>query len=51
MVMNKIANGGPAECSCAGQSTLGAQHPVLRIASPRTIRGLCIDLRRENLKG
>lgn len=37
-----------SECvSCA--NTRRAQHPMLPITSPRTIRGLCIDPRRGNL--
>jgi len=48
MVMNKIANGGPAECSCAGHSTRRAQHPGLRIAFPSIITSWGTDLWREN---
>ena len=48
MVINQMVNGRAGECSCTGHSTLRAQRTVLRIVSPLTIIGLCIDLRREN---
>jgi hypothetical protein len=45
MVIILMLNGRVGESSCPGQRT---QRTVLRIASPRTITGLQIDLRREN---
>jgi len=48
MVINKIANEGLAECSCAGHSTRRAQHTGAWTASPITIVGLFIDLQRDN---
>ena len=46
MIIKQMVNGQAGEYSCAGHSTMRAQRPVVRIASPRTMKGLFIDLQR-----
>jgi hypothetical protein len=49
MVINQMAHGRAGECSYTGHRRRRAHRMVLRITSPITIRGLCIDLQSGNL--